>query len=122
MYEIFERLMKEKRLTQYKVAKATGLSQSTLSSWKTGQYVPKADKLQILADYFDVPVEYLMTGVYPGTEQFDMKPVEIEMVNALRAKEDQEERLVEYFKKFMKLSDADSAFIEKIIDNCGGGK
>ena len=56
-YETFERLCKEKGVTPYRVAKDTGVTTATLSSWKSGRYTPKADKLQKLADYFGVGVE-----------------------------------------------------------------
>ena len=59
MYETFARLMEERRLTPYKVAKATGISQSTLSDWKCGKSSPKVDKLQTLADFFGVPLSVL---------------------------------------------------------------
>ena len=57
MYEVFENLCKEKGVTAYKVAKATGISTATLSNWKKGRSTPKSDKLQLIADYFDVPLE-----------------------------------------------------------------
>lgn len=62
MYEIFAKLMKANGCTAYQVSKATGIAQSTLSDWKSGKSVPKADKIQRIADYFGVPTEYLMTG------------------------------------------------------------
>lgn len=62
MYRIFEQLMREKGVTAYRVYKETGISQTTLSDWKRGLYTPKQDKLQKIADYFDVSLEYLMTG------------------------------------------------------------
>ena len=60
MYEIFFKLMEEKGLTAYKIAKDTGISRSTLTAWKNGEYTPKIDKLTILADYFGVSVDYLL--------------------------------------------------------------
>lgn len=57
MYETFKRLLDEKGVTAYQVAKDTGISQATLSDWKLGKSKPKADKLSILAKYFDVPLE-----------------------------------------------------------------
>ncbi len=57
MYEIFEKLCKERGVTAYKVAKATEISTATLSNWKSGRSTPKIDKLQRIADYFDVPLE-----------------------------------------------------------------
>lgn len=60
MYEIFERLLQSRKVTAYQVAKATGISQSTLSDWKKGRSVPKMDKIQKIAEYFGVSVDYLM--------------------------------------------------------------
>lgn len=62
MYEIFERLLNERGITAYKVAQETGVTTATLSSWKKGRYTPKREKLQKIADYFGVTVDYLMTG------------------------------------------------------------
>ena len=60
MYEIFAKLMEDHNVTSYRVAKDTGVSQTTLSDWKRGRSVPKLEKLKKLADYFGVSVEYLM--------------------------------------------------------------
>lgn len=62
MYEIFERLLKEKSVTAYRVSKETGIGASTFSDWKSGRSTPKQEKLQKIADYFGVSVDYLMTG------------------------------------------------------------
>lgn len=59
MYEIFERLLAENGVKAYDVAKATGVRQSTLSEWKRGTYLPKADKRKKIADYFGVTLAYL---------------------------------------------------------------
>ena len=53
-------LLDKTNKTPYQVAKETGISTATLSSWKTGAYAPKADKLMVLADYFKVPIEYFL--------------------------------------------------------------
>ncbi|WP_278839967.1 helix-turn-helix domain-containing protein [Holdemania filiformis] len=60
MYKKFEELMKKSEKTSYQVSKDTGISQAVLSYWKTGRSNPKLDKLKILADYFDVPIEYFL--------------------------------------------------------------
>ena len=62
MYEIFFFFLKAKGCTAYQVSKATGIAQSTLSDWKNGKSIPKADKIQKIADFFGVSAEYLMTG------------------------------------------------------------
>lgn len=63
MYDIFEKLCKERGITPYRVSKDTGISTATLSDWKTGKSHPKADKVKILAEYFGVSPEYITTGV-----------------------------------------------------------
>lgn len=60
MYENYERIMIAKGLTNYKVSKDTGIAQSVLSTWKTRGTTPRVDKLQILADYLGVTVDYLL--------------------------------------------------------------
>ena len=62
MYEIFEHLLQKYGVTPYKVSKATGVSQSSLSDWKLGKITPKTATLQKIADYFGVTVDYLITG------------------------------------------------------------
>ena len=59
-YARYERLRKEKGVTDYEVSKATGISTATLSSWKTGVYTPKIEKFLLLARYFGVPVAYFI--------------------------------------------------------------
>lgn len=60
MYEKFQSLLDKTNKTPYQVSKDTGISTATLSSWKNGVYVPKADKLMILAKCFDVSIEYFL--------------------------------------------------------------
>lgn len=60
MYEIFEQLLVKNNVSTYKVSKETGIAQSVFSSWKNGISNPKQDKLQKIADYFHVTVDYLM--------------------------------------------------------------
>lgn len=66
MYEILEKLLKERGITSYRIAKDTGLNSAMFTSWKQGKYTPKQDKLQKIADYFGVSVDYLMTGSDPA--------------------------------------------------------
>ncbi|CBK77113.1 Helix-turn-helix [[Clostridium] cf. saccharolyticum K10] len=66
MYEIFVKLCEKYGVTAYKVGKETGIASSTFSDWKSGRSRPKADKMQKIADYFGVSVDYLMTGEEPA--------------------------------------------------------
>lgn len=62
MYEIFEHLLQKFGVTSYQVSKATGISQSTLSSWKARRNLLSGEKATKIAKYFGVSVDYLMTG------------------------------------------------------------
>ena len=77
MYAIFESLLEKHGVTAYKVAKATGITTSTLTSWKQGKYVPKPDKLQKIADYFGVSLGYLMgtEGEEPNAIDKEKNPI-----------------------------------------------
>ena len=51
MYEIFVELLQKYGVSAYKVSKATGISQTTFSNWKSGRSTPKIESLQKIADY-----------------------------------------------------------------------
>ena len=70
MYEIFENLCNKNNVTPYRVCKETGLTTATTSNWKAGRYTPKQDKLQKIADYFGVSLEYLTTGEEKEGEKY----------------------------------------------------
>lgn len=58
MYEKFSKLLQDYGVSAYKVSKETGISQSVFSEWKRGKSQPKLDKLQKIADFFNVPITY----------------------------------------------------------------
>lgn len=74
MYKIFEQLLKEHKVTAYRVAKETGITTATLTSWKQGKYTPKQEKLQKIADYFGVTVDYLIGASEEKTNTAETKP------------------------------------------------
>lgn len=53
-------LMKENALTQVALAAATGLRQNTVSAWLLGKKEPSIRSLWLLADYFNVDIDYLV--------------------------------------------------------------
>lgn len=53
-------LRKEKKLTQEKLAQEIGVSKITILRWENGERQIKPDKIQQLADFFNVPVGYLL--------------------------------------------------------------
>lgn len=60
MYERLEILIKENNMTKKQLAIEVGVSPSMFTFWKDGRSIPKIDKLQRLADYFHVSVDWLM--------------------------------------------------------------
>lgn len=60
MYEAYAKLRDERGLTDYKVCQETGIASATLSSWKSGKYTPKVDKLMLIAKLFNVTVTDLL--------------------------------------------------------------
>lgn len=60
MYEIYELLLSEKGCRTADVARETGINQTVFSEWKKGKSTPKSDKMQKIADFFNVPLEYLL--------------------------------------------------------------
>lgn len=53
-------LTKKHGLSFYQLGKEVEMPSSFFSEWKRGKMMPKADKLQILADYFGVPLDYFL--------------------------------------------------------------
>ena len=62
MYEVYCKLRDQQGLKDADVARETGITKSTFSDWKNGRSTPKQDKLQKIADYFGVSVDFLITG------------------------------------------------------------
>lgn len=65
IYSRFEQLLKRDGIKIADVSKATGISSSTFTDWRKGRYVPKQDKLQKIAKYFEVTIDWLLTGENP---------------------------------------------------------
>lgn len=69
-YENFKTLCENADVTPGEVSKHTGAASSTLTMWKQGVYTPKVDKLQKIADYFGVSLNYLQTGEEQSGDHF----------------------------------------------------
>lgn len=80
MYEIFEKLIKEKRLRAADITRLTGIKSTVFSEWKKGKSTPKYDKLQKIADCLGVTVEYLTTGEDSRFPIPDFDPKHLELI------------------------------------------
>lgn len=65
--QILKKLMEQRALTNYQLAKDLDIHPTTVANWLNGK-VPRKKTLSILAAYFDVSVDYLL-----GNEQ-EKKP------------------------------------------------
>ncbi len=55
-----KQLRKEKRVSQIAVQMATGIEQALLSKFENGVRVPPTESLLILADYYNVSIDYIL--------------------------------------------------------------
>lgn len=53
-------MRQEKGLSQIQLAKETGISKSAIGFWETGERVPNAQAVVVLAKYFGVTSDYLL--------------------------------------------------------------
>ncbi|MGG4555246.1 MULTISPECIES: helix-turn-helix domain-containing protein [Paenibacillus] len=62
IYERIESLIKSKAMTKKEFCKELGISTGNLGDWKRGKSSPGTNKLIDIAAYFDVSLDWLMTG------------------------------------------------------------
>jgi len=54
------KLRKERHLTQIALQMQTGIEQALLSKFETGERVPPTETLMILADFYNVSIDYIL--------------------------------------------------------------
>lgn len=111
MYEIFEKLLADRKQNINQVSKATGIPASTLYSWKSGVSQLKQDKLLLLAEYFGVTVSFLM-----GSDADKPKPSPVADLLSQMTPE-QQERMLATIKKLQQLTERDRDTVEALIDH-----
>ena len=104
--KIFE-LIKARGMNQKEFALATGISQSTISDWKTKKTNPAADKIMVICDVLGVtPVELLTSGEQfksyePGSSDVKLATPEKQLlIESIKEMDDaQAKRVLAYIKK-----------------------
>ena len=71
MYTIYEKIRDEKGYKDSDVSKGTGVSKQVLSNWKLKNWTPKVDKLEKIAAFLGVSLDYLVTGEEPQSYYLD---------------------------------------------------
>lgn len=60
MQNNLRKLRKERGLTQIALQMKTGIEQALLSKYETGERIPPTDTLVILADFYNVSIDYIL--------------------------------------------------------------
>lgn len=55
-----KKLRLQKKKTQLNVQLETGIEQALLSKYESGKRIPPTETLMVLADYYDVSMDYIM--------------------------------------------------------------
>ena len=59
-YKKLQHLLMKEDINVSKLCEKINISPSTFSDWKSEKSFPKVDKLYLIANYFNVPIEYLL--------------------------------------------------------------
>lgn len=99
MYDIFLRLLERKGVTVADVSRATGINQSTFTNWKNRNSVLSGKNATLIAEYFGVPVDYLMTGdakylAIAYAKETEATIEEMEMIKAFRSADDLTQQMI----------------------------
>ena len=78
---LFE-LMANKNIKAVAVSEGTEISTSNISDWKSGRSAPGIDSLNLLADFFDVSVDYLLGR---ETDTPSLSPEELRLIEIYRS-------------------------------------
>ena len=60
MQNNLRKLRKERGLTQIGLQMKTGIDQALISKFESGERIPPTDALIILADFYDVSIDYIL--------------------------------------------------------------
>lgn len=61
-HDVFNELMTARTLTNYQLSKDTGISDSLIGYWRNGKRKPSLENLRILSQYFNISIDFLITG------------------------------------------------------------
>ena len=91
MYEIFELLCEKRGITPYKFCKDSGVSTSTISTWKSKNSQCRPELAEKVCEYFGISHDYLMTGKElekPEIPNFEPEHLElIELYSSLKTEQ-----------------------------------
>ena len=104
-------------ILQKDVAKVAGVSQGTITDWLSCRSYPRMDKIQILAEYFDIQMSDLVEERSLDNQYYLQKEAKM-IAKDMETNPD----ILVMFQKFKKLSDANKALVMAMINSLSGGK
>ena len=108
--ERLKELRKRRGLSQVVLAERLGLSKSTIGAYETGDITPSLDALNLLADFFNVDINYLL-GKEDGSTYY-LDPEAAEIANEIYNRKD----LRMLFDTTRKISKEDLQFIVRMVE------
>lgn len=119
-YERLQSLCKGKGITIYNLEQALGCGSSTIGKYRYGT-MPSAKRAQQIADYFSVPVDWLLTGeMHNETDEdagYYADPVVKELAQFLY----QNPKYKVLFDASKNVKPEDILFVKQMIDRITGG-
>ena len=102
-YDKFEKILDIKGIKAAAVAKGTGLTPSVFSDWKSGKSRPKLDKIQKIARFLNVPIEYFSDDYEnPYTPPSDEEVAKIALLGGLDSISDAGWEEIKAYAQFVK--------------------
>ena len=118
-------LLENKGVTAYRMSVETGISQSTISSWRLGKSVPSGKYIDQLAQYFNITTDELL-GRSTDQDTNEEDTVSIQSSPSSKAITDDERELLRYFRALSKsgrrrlLIQAEDLMVDEV--SRGGGR
>ena len=69
--QIFDNLLKEQKVSAYRMYKDTGIPEATIGRWRKGTSSPSIDNLQKIANYFNISIDYLLGQKKGASDDID---------------------------------------------------
>ena len=91
-------LSKINGMTRKDLAKNIGRNPSTIATWKTRNIIPTADILYEIANYFNVTIDYLLTGNIFNNDKMVKKNMETILLNYI----EEIEKNISFIKTYLK--------------------
>lgn len=91
-FERLQSLMDSQNLNQKKLSDVIGIRQALISEWKKNGNLPSGETAIKIADYFNVSLDYLLTGEEKNNEY---SPDEIELISNYRSLQDHDKSMLQ---------------------------